>query len=173
MNTEDFHELTALTKAYVTQEREVQRLEGELKYAKVRYREIKEESLPDLMLSLLPKDTILSVPGTNERIKIDDEVFINTGMGRSPDVHDWLDSTGNGSLVKRQIIVEFEREQQEQARGLLEALRSEGYPYAKEEGVVNYQSLLKLVKDRLAEDEDVPEDLLGVVVRQVAKFVRK
>lgn len=143
---------------------DVARCENALKTAQAKVLDLEEFRLPALLDDL--GSEIYRLPdGTT--VEVGTDVSASVPLEKRREAFDWLDANGHSGLIKRSVIVSFTREQEAQARDLLEQLRAT-YPAAKEEKKVEPSTLSAWVRSRLREGEPVP-DCVETRERRVAK----
>lgn len=162
-------ELERLAEELDASQREVDNLELKLGRAKEKVRDLQEEQIPELMLPL--GQEILKTRG-GLVIELKDAVYARISAENQPEAHKWLDENGHSRMIKRKVVVTFEREQGEEARELLQKLRA-SFPYSREESKVEPSTLKAWARRQLEEGNAVPEDLFGVHVKQVAKITKR
>lgn len=74
----------------------------------------------------------------------------------------WLRDTGNGGIIKSQIIADLGKAPKEKVQEAIQALVKLGIPTASAKEAVAWQTLGALVREKLAAGENIPLDLLGV-----------
>jgi hypothetical protein len=155
---------------------EIERLEEQLKNTKDVYKTLSETALPALMEEAgLKEFTTLS----GAKVKISELVTGNCPapstrdpelMKRRSRIFKWLDDNGYGKLISRELVVEFDRSQAEQAKILETKLREQAFD-VKRQYNVHPQTFNKFVRDLLADGKDLPDDF-SVHRRNVAKIVK-
>lgn len=147
--------LTALAQEQIEAEEIVERLELELKQAKARLREISEQTLPDAMREIGMSEFTLD-DGTSIKIKAD--LTLSVPKDKKAEVANWLESVGEGGLVKQLAIIDLGKGKAAQAAA--EHFRSEAQAIgvACEVGVdVNTTSLKAVLRRKMSSGEPVPD----------------
>jgi hypothetical protein len=161
--------LTALSQveaqqAVIAAEAEVARLELALKV-------IKEQTLPALMEAACQTEIT-----TSDDLVVKVEHIIRASIQEEQPEEQkqaafkWLEDNGHGSVIKNQVIVEFSKDQNEQAAKLVEALRKmELKAPVMRRKTVHHSTLTSLVRELLSSQDEtkppVPLDLLGAFDR--------
>jgi hypothetical protein len=140
----------------------------------IKQTKIKEEKLRDLLWRLIPdemKRLGLEKLTTPDGLEVESkrEVNANISKERESTAFAWLNANGHGSLIKREIKISFNRDQEIEARKLLETLQAD-YPAATENQTVHNSTLKAWVKEMLNKGVAIPQETFGVFDRQVAKI---
>lgn len=139
-------------------EAEVVAAQEALKAAQEKHRELSEQRIPELMETLgLEEFTTKS----GRRVKIKTKIRASIAGARKHEAIQWLEENGHGSLIKRTVMVAFDRTQQSDAKNLLTSLRGK-FAGVKEEIKVEPMTLTKFVNDILKEGKEIPCELFGV-----------
>lgn len=158
--------LTRLAQLAADQGAEVARLTAELEGASNAYRRTVEVDLPSAMeeanMATFTTDTGLE-------ISVKERVHAHIAKERYPQAVKWLDENGHAALVKRTVIVAFNRDQAEAAQELVMRERASGLD-AKQEFKVEPSTLKKFVREKLEKGEEVPVELFGVHRFKVAEL---
>ncbi len=151
----------------MNEEREIERLESQLKDARERQRVILEDELPKAMDDLGTDE--FNIPELKVKIKVRDKVFASVTADRRDLAMDWLEQNQAGDIIKREVAVAFGVKQMKDAEALRDRLRAEGLDCQCERNV--HPSTLKAFVTRKVErGEDIPHDLFGVRVVRAAEF---
>jgi hypothetical protein len=102
-------------------------------------------------------------------INVKDEIVAHITEEKKLEAHRWLDDNGHGGLIKREVSVAFNREQQEMATALVNEL-AERFAATAEKKVVHPQTLKAWAKEMLKDGKSFPLELFGVKRFQVAKI---
>lgn len=86
----------------------------------------------------------------------------------------WLDDHDYGHIVKRQIIIEFGKDSQEEVDELMSTLQEHQKKTArilpiKEKFDVHHMTLTSWVKERLSEGEELPKETFGIYHQKIAR----
>lgn len=164
-------------------EREIDSLENLLKEKKQSLTKLAEQDLPDLMQELNVKEFTLnngakcevqditsgSIPSASaiQRAKTDEDK--NELEVRQQQCFDWLRNTGNGSLIKSNVEVQFGKDEDKACNEFTEELRKKNLYYRRAIGV-HPGSLNSMLRERLSDGKDVPSDLFKLYVGRKAKL---
>ena len=141
-------ELRAAQRAAESQELELKRA-----YARVTY--LSTETIPELMAELGMKKFETT---SGLKIELVKKVHASITQTNLTAAHSWLEENGHGGMIKREIVVAFNREQEEEAKELQDQLRGE-YPGVKSKEAVHNSTLKAWVKNRLKAGEHVPDSI--------------
>ena len=84
----------------------------------------------------------------------------------------WLRENGHGDLIKNNVMVTFQRKQDNEAKSLVAELRDKGHN-VKQAEKVEPMTLKAFVKEQIQEGKNVPADLFGVYVASKTKITTK
>lgn len=151
-------------------DRSVERLESELKTAEAHARHLREVEIPEAMRELgtdlyrLPDGTVLSI---ENQVK----AYITTGaedtVDNRPAAYEWLEQNGHGGLIKRTILVPFNKDEEAAATELRSRLSKE-FSGVRQDVSIHAQTLTAWARRRLEAGEEVP-DCISTHVMKVAK----
>lgn len=146
-------------------ERRIARTEAILARRKAEHQVLREVVIPELMemcgttlFRLEDGTTIEIVPELYARIPEDSESA----------AFEWLEKNGHGGIIKRQIIVAFNKNEEAKAAALRAELAGK-YSAVSQKSDVHWQTLTKWVKERLAEGEFI-DPSIAVAQKDVAKI---
>lgn len=159
---------------------EVQRLENELKKHKAIATNLSEKVLPSL---LEEGGGSTSFDHADFKMKQETKMFGScpSPTTKSPELRNraidlmaWLDDNGHGSIIKREMRIRFEgNEQQIGIVQSLSCLADVGGLSPVDYSVIAPQTFLKFVRDCKEEGIDLPEKLFVVEERKVCKVTAK
>lgn len=124
---------------------ELERVENQVKH-------YAEEILPFLL------EEAGAVPGvpfptlSDYMLTLTEDVITSIAEADQEAAFAWLDENGHGGMVKRNIVVRFDREQQEAAQELLNRLKLE-FPEARQNCAVHGQTLRAWAREMLEANE--------------------
>lgn len=148
-----------------------QTAEAELKVKKLRetHRQIAEEQLPELFeqVGMEELKTRSGLP-----LKLKNKVFTNISKGRKPNAIAWLDANGQGGMVKRSVIIDFDKTQEDKVMALLRLI-GKGWPNNRTELDVHASTVKAFVVRQLAEGQEIPLDIFGVHCVNVVEITSK
>lgn len=139
--------------------------EAALKKAQEKERDYKERLIPEVMEELGMEEFTTS---DGFHIKIEKKIRTSLSKENKPAGFAWLEKNGHGGLIKRQIGVAFNRDQQEAATKLLATLRKD-YD-VKQEMKVESSTLKAFVIAQLKAGTDLPLGVFGVHEQKFAKL---
>jgi len=84
----------------------------------------------------------------------------------------WLRQNGHGDLIKNNVMVTFQRKQDNEAKSLVADLREKGHN-VKQAEKVEPMTLKAFVKEQIQDGKNVPADLFGVYVANKTKIITK
>lgn len=147
-------------------EAEVERCAEELKAAQNKLKDISERQLPEMMdtaelTTCETKDGIL--------VKIREKIRGSIPKGKERPAFEWLERHGHDKLIKRRVIIEFNREDQAWARKFAADCARRKRPLnAKTEETIHPSTLASFVTEQLQEGVDVPLATFGVFRQRLA-----
>lgn len=145
--------------------------EQELKLKKIKSarNQIAEEQLPELFAEVGMSElrTRSGLP-----LKLKNKIFTNISKDRKPKAIAWLDENGQGGMVKRCVIIDFDKTQQGKVQALLRLI-GKGWPNNRVELDVHASTVKAFVKRRLEDGEELPLDIFGVHCVDVVEISSK
>lgn len=163
---EAFAELNALVEEQTAAAAQVAAAENLLKAATARYRDVSEKKLPELMERL---DLETFTTSTGMKIEVKESVRASISEETARRAYTWLEEQGEGGIIKNTVKIEFSRNEDARANEFVKELLGRGNFDVQNKKSVNFQTLCKFVRDRLAAGQDVPEDIFNVFRQRVAK----
>lgn len=146
-------------------ERDVVMAEARLETAETRLRYIREVQLPEALGALGTERYRIPEDGTE--IELADEVLAWIPADKEDEAHEWFEKNDEGGLIKRTVVVAFNKDQEDAAKRLLEELRPK-YAGVKEEKGINSSTLRAWAKRRHEEKKEIPA-CVSHDIRSVAK----
>lgn len=159
-------EIADLARAQLGLESKISLLEQELETLKSSYKNLSEVLLPDAMHGVGLSEFSLA-DGTSVCVtqfysaKIPDD--------RASEAFAWLRKTGNDSIIKREVRVNFGKGEDADAQIAVEALRDLGHE-PQDKSSVHPQTLKSFVRERLESAQELPIELFGVFVGNKTKL---
>ncbi len=150
-------------------ELEVAKIEEQLKKAKAAVTELAEKDIPELMDSLGVAEFKTTA---GFKIKITETIRASIPDANKPAAMAWLDAHGHGGLIKRSIVVAFDREQQEAAQELQAELETK-FENVKSDLKVEPSTLRAFIGEQLEKGEPIPLQLFGAWQQRIAKIATK
>lgn len=156
--------LQGLAERQVEAEKEVERIEEELKAAKKVLADVAEKELPELMekLRLTEFKTDTGLP-----IKIEDHLRVGIKADKAPLVFAWVRKLGSGKMIKRTISVPFGMGEEEKAEQFATTCDDRELEYNDKTDIHN-GTLKAFIKRRLEAGEEVHEGI-SVFTQKKAK----
>lgn len=167
-HTDKLAQITALALEQKRHEATVARLEEALAVAKEDLNIIAEDKIPTLMDEVGMQEFVMS---DGSKVKTTKKTRGSINEKRRPMAHAWLDDNGHGNLLTRQFIVDFDKDQEDQAAEFKAVLEESEDPlrYA-QKNTIRWQTLDKFVTEQMSEGEDFPQELFGVYVQRGTKI---
>jgi len=160
-------QLSELALELRTTQTNVATLELQLKIAKGDVRELEEVQIPELMAEVGMTEFATS---GGLKIKVEKKVFASIPKYRMDEAIKWLDDNNEGGMVKRNVIVAFNRDQEEDATTLMTDLAAQ-YPAGVDQTYSVHASTLKAwARKRIEAGKETPEELFGIHTKEVAKI---
>lgn len=155
-------QLEAIATKLLAAEAHLEACEAQLEEAKSNYNDIRLNELPDIMdqLGLVDTTTISGL-----RVSLKEEIRAGISKDNTEDAHQWLEDNGHGNLIKREIKIDFGRDDEAWAKKFLaDCKKRKRQLNLAVKRAVNTQSLGAFVRRQLEEgalDADT-QKLLGV-----------
>ena len=144
---------------------------AELKVKKLRetHRQIAEEQLPELFeqVGMSELTTLKGLP-----LKLKNKIHTNISKGRKPTAIAWLDANGQGGMIKRCVIIDFDKTQEVKVAALLRLI-GKGWPQHRTELDVHASTVKAFVTRELADGREIPLDVFGVHCVDVVEISSK
>lgn len=152
-------------------EAEIEEMELELKKKREEHRRVSQNVLPELMDNASQRK-LETTDGIE--INVSEKVRAHIPKDRKTEAHKYLEDNGHGSLIKRQFVIDFDRDEEAWARKFEADLkkRKKQLRVARTDQV-HPQTLEKFVRTALDEGRDIPLDLFGVHRQRFTKVKLK
>lgn len=139
-------------------QKEIAEAEMHLKQLKEQHRQISEEQLPELFerVGMEELKTRSGLP-----LKLKERVHTSVSKERKPKAIAWLDEHGHGGMVKRTVVVEFDKTKEDKVKALLRLI-GRNWPNHRTELDVHGSTVKAFVKQQLKDGKEIPIDLFGV-----------
>lgn len=85
---------------------------------------VEEKELPELLDSVGMKELTLS---TGEKLTLSDHVSVNITKAAEDDAFSWLEQNGYGDIIKNELTVKFDKDENEKVAVLRQQLTQEGF----------------------------------------------
>lgn len=164
-------QMAAMAAEQKAAEAEVERLDDELKKAKERLRYIRETKIPDFMEQNQMSD-VTTADGI--RVEITEEIRGSIPKANEPKAFTWLEDNNHGSVIKREIKIEFGKGEEAWASKFMRDMAQRKRPLKSTvKKAVHPQTLQALVRELLGRGEKFPMDVFGVHRQRVSKITVK
>lgn len=130
-------------------------IESDLKVAQEALRYLEEVAVPEALGTLGMAEVKLS---TGEKITVVREYHASIPKATEGEAYAWLRETGNDSLLKRSVTVNFGRGEDSTAAATAYALREQGLP-VEEKMSVHPSTLKAFVRERMDSGEPLPASI--------------
>ena len=139
----------------------VEALEAQLAEAKVAVTVVKEHKLPNLLEEAqLGKSKVVTPGGIVITLK--EAIRGSIPKGKEDAAHEWLETNGNGALIKRIVTIDFNKDQESWARKFMADCRKRKKPLnLKLVRGVHASTLRAFIKTSLADGVAIPLDVFG------------
>ena len=162
--------ITDSCKKLLETQKKIEATEEELKKLKDVETTLSEQTIPNLMqqagismLKLADGSSVEVKPFYSARIP----------ASKSEEAFEWLRENGHGDLIKNQVSLEFGMKQDNEAKSIVEELKSKGLP-VKQKTTVHPSSLRGFVREQIQDlGKDVPAELFGTYVANKTKITTK
>ena len=127
-------------------------------------KDINEKALPELMEAARQEHI-----RTSDGIIVDmkEKIFASIPAKNSIQGFKWLEDNDHGDVIKRQLTVEFNRDQEDLSKEVEQELKDHVAGLAvKTKKSVHPQTLAALIREQLGEGVPVPMDILGAYRRK-------
>lgn len=106
-------------------------------------------------------------------ITIKEDIRINASRDKKPGIVKWLTDIGSDSIVRRQLVCEFDKGEGDKFNAIRQAIAATDSTVPMKSTVdVHHMTLKALVKEMLENGEEVPIDVLGLFRQRIAKVER-
>ncbi|TXH47709.1 MAG: hypothetical protein E6Q97_26590 [Desulfurellales bacterium] len=147
-------------------EEEINTLETALKNKKEELAQVQGKELPELMTELTLR---LFELDDGYRVEIGVEYYASISKEKAEEAHAWLRSHNYGDLIKNNIILSLGKGEDKKAEKIEAWCVKQKLDYERKEQV-HPMTLKAFVAEQLKKGVDIPHDLLGVHVANVAKI---
>ncbi len=162
--------ITDSCKKLLETQKKIEATEEELRKLKDVETTLSEQTIPNLMqqagismLKLADGSSVEVKPFYSARIP----------ASKSEEAFEWLRENGHGDLIKNQVSLEFGMKQDNEAKSIVEELKSKGLP-VKQKTTVHPSSLRGFVREQIQDlGKDVPAELFGTYVANKTKITTK
>lgn len=163
-------QLGKLGQEFLRKQKAVADAEAALAKAKEEFAKVAEVEIPEVLASVGLGG--ITLPDGRE-ITLVENLYANISEDRKDAAHDWLEKNNQGGVIKRQVVVAYNREQEADAAALVQYLSTLPTPVNyRVDRSVHAQTLKKLVRE-LMEEGTLPQEaqaLFGVFRKKVAEI---
>jgi len=139
---------------------EVAKLDAELKAKKEELRLTSEQELPDAMQAVGLTEITLS---SGEKISIKEFYNAHISKANQPIAYKWLLKNGHAGLIKNEVLLKFDRGEDERVEQTVSALQARGLsPDVRQS--VHPSTLKAFVKEQFAAGNDIPTKPFGIYI---------
>ena len=139
---------------------EVKQLEVDLKAKKEELRLTSEQELPDAMQAAGLTQIVLS---TGEKISINEFYNAHISKANQEVAYQWLIKNGHAGLIKNEVLLKFDRGEDEKVAQTVSALQARGLsPNVRQS--VHHSSLKAFVKEQFTAGNDIPTEPFGIYI---------
>ena len=158
-------QITRATRELATARDDVSIAEAALKAAQDRVRQIEEFRLPELMREA-GQTLIKTVDGVT--VELTETLHASIPAANLSAALKWLLEHNQGSIIKREMKLQFGKNEDDKADRALALILEGGY-VPQDRQTVHPQTLGAVIREMLSEGIDVPMELLGAHVRSFVK----
>ena len=162
--------ITDSCKKLLETQKKIAATEEELKKLKDVETTLSEQTIPNLMQQAGVE--LIKLEGG---ISVEVKPFYSARIpaSKSEEAFQWLRDNGHGDLIKNQVSLEFGMKQDNEAKSIVEELKSKGLP-VKQKTTVHPSSLRGFVREQIQDlGKDVPAELFGTYVANKTKITTK
>jgi len=160
--------VSELANQQVMLQQRVEELEQDLKIAKEDLRKVSEQDLPEA-LNESGLSEIRLQDGT--KITVTDFVSAYISKERESEAFGWLEDHGYADIIKHEVTVRFNKDEDTKAHETVDALRARGLiPTDKKS--VHASTLKAWAKEQTQKGVDIPEQLFGIFIGSKTKIVK-
>ncbi len=161
--------LTDLAEELDFAQKEVDNKKSELEDAQAHLKELSHRTIPEAADGL---DGKFELEGTERQLIIEEIIRASIAEERKEPAIKWLDENGYGNLVKRQLIIEFNRDDEERYKSFVEHIKMFPGPnlVIKRTDSVHHATLTSWVREKLEAGVDLPVQIFGIFRGRVAKL---
>ena len=162
--------ITDSCKKLLETQKKIEATEEELRKLKDVETTLSEQTIPNLMQQAGAE--LIKLEGG---VSVEVKPFYSARIpaSKSEEAFQWLRDNGHGDLIKNQVSLEFGMKQDNEAKSIVEELKSKGLP-VKQKTTVHPSSLRGFVREQIQDlGKDVPAELFGTYVANKTKITTK
>ena len=169
IDTSASQEIAELCNKLLDIQKEVTTLEDQLKKKKEEELKLSEQDIPNLM-----QKTGVSLLKLTDGSSVEIKPYYGARIpaSRTDEAFDWLRENNHGDLIKNNVTLTFGRNQDNEAKSIVDDLRNKGHN-VKQAEKVEPMTLKAFVREQIEKGKDVPADLFGVYVATRTKITTK
>ena len=169
IDTSASQEIAELCNKLLDIQKEVTTLEDQLKNKKAEELKLSEQDIPNLM-----QKTGVSLLKLTDGSSVEIKPYYGARIpaSRTDEAFDWLRENNHGDLIKNNVTLTFGRNQDNEAKSIVDDLRNRGHN-VKQAEKVEPMTLKAFVREQIEKGKDVPADLFGVYVATRTKITTK
>lgn len=171
-NTDVLAKISNLANDLKKKNKEIAEAEQALKKLKGQQKEIQEERLPALFEQVGWSVGAKIQTGDGTPLSFEEVIHTSIAGAKKPAAIRWLDDNNHGGIVSRNVVIGFNKCDEEKVQKLLKLI-GRGWPNHKTELDVNGASVKALIKRLLKEGVDVPQETFGVHQANIVKISSK
>ncbi len=162
-------EIAELCNKLLDVQKEVATLEDKLKKKKEEELKLSESDIPNVM-----QKTGVSLLKLTDGSSVEIKPYYGARIpsSRTEEAFGWLRENNAGDLIKNNVTLTFGRNQDNEAKSLVDDLRNKGHN-VKQAEKVEPMTLKAFVREQIEKGKDVPADLFGVYVATRTKITTK
>lgn len=159
--------LVALADQQLEIEAEIARLQELLEKANDELKRLSQVEIPRLLDGVEGK---FKLPN-GKSITVGEEIRVSVTKEKNFLAMKWLEDNNNGSLIKRKFTIEFNKDQEQWAKDFEKSLAETKLPLSvKKDKSVHHATMTAFIKERLANGEPVPLDIITVFRQRFSKI---
>jgi len=164
-NKGDLEELSLLAERLQEANLTVAKAEEALRKAKKVATDLAEHQIPEKM-DEIGVENFKTKSGF--QIAVKETIRASIPVARKSEAFKWLEDNGHGGLIKRTVVVGFNRDEEDKASSLRDSLESD-FENVKTDRKVEPSTLRAFIAERLRANEDIPLPLFGAFRQRTAK----
>lgn len=150
-------------------EAEIADLEAQVETKKAMLKDVSERTIPGMLDGLRGK--VLLDDGRS--LEVTDKIRASIAGEKAPPAIKWVEEHGSGNIVKNEVTVLFNKDEEDLARELMETLKLIGLQQkATIKKSIHHMTLEAWVREQLANGEDLPKDIFGIFRQRMTKISR-
>ncbi len=170
VKTNAFAQIKATAEQQEQAEVTVEKAEDELRLAKKELTRIAEKIFPELLNSLEMTEDI-TIDGI--RVQLAEKLRGSIPVANKVEAFKWLNEEGHGHIIKRQIVIEFGKDEEKWAEKFMRDCRQRKKQLNMTvTRAVHHITLKAWCQEMLDDGEDIPLELLGVFLQIFTKVSR-